>query len=696
MNFWNRCTKAVYIILFAVLIPISAYIFYGALDTLECADALSGILHGRLVPIFMMGTSFLMAIFLLGLFKKLSAYADRRWNRVVPTIFGMMILFQVWMVLAVRTSFRYDHLKIFDTAVSLLYNDTIADTHFKYYFMKYPNNIPLCLFTYFCLKPVSMLGLPRDYWMEFMKFVNLMFMNIGLWCTFQMVCRYRSRKTGIFMLLLLLVNPLWYLLGQMYYTSTISLAFSMGAVWIFDQARRQEFLWKKYTAYMFVGILLSVGYKIRPTVIVTAAAILIYAVLQSIAACGKRGKGESSLLKSAGSFAAVLAGVVLIFGVYSRAEKRYAGFDPLETGYPTVHWIMMSAQGEGQYNSADDAYTGSFSTKEERTEADISRLKERLQGMGPGGLLTLCRNKLRVAFSDGTDDYDSLFRTMRKTSWIQKYINGGKSDYLAVYLHGYHGLLTGLLLFAFIWRAFRGQRNFLDIFAFNICGAYLFYLIWEVDRAYSIPFMLMFVMWAADGMVVLESRLEHMCMEFPVVRRMWQFSGVGLILLVTRLILIVRRTDLPVQEYAVLQDQETSRDLELQTEFSQTFRTGKVFDHVDLWVANWDGPANDSVYDLQILDESGAVAAEGEVIGAAAPCMAAYTVAFEKVTPSKEQTYRLQIRLRNPDCAVKTDFLYYQSGTWDMYGEGALYAPEEITDVDLAFAVYEQTGSWQN
>ena len=49
-----------------------------------------------------------------------------------------------------------------------------------------------------------------------------------------------------------------------------------------------------------------------------------------------------------------------MLGAYKTAERHYAGFDPSQTGYPAVHWVMMSAQGEGQYNSADDAYTGSF------------------------------------------------------------------------------------------------------------------------------------------------------------------------------------------------------------------------------------------------------------------------------------------------------------------------------------------------
>lgn len=379
-----------------------------------------------------------------------------------------------------------------------------------------------------------------------------------------------------------------------------------------------------------------------------------------------------------------------MLGAYKTAERHYAGFDPSQTGYPAVHWVMMSAQGEGQYNSADDAYTGSFSTKEERTRADLDRLKERLEQMGPGGLLTLFRNKLRVAFSDGDDDYASLFQTMREASPVQKYINGSRSDYLAVYLHSYHSLLCGLILLALVWRAFRGKRGFLDVIALNVCGAYLFYLIWEVDEAYSIPFMLMLLMLEAAGMEKLDGGFTKAREKLPALRLAPAAAACGLLMIAAGLVWVVSRTGAPVRNYSVLQDQETSKDLLLQTEFSQTFRTGKAFDHIDLWVANWDGAANDSIYELRILDEAGTEVARAQMPGAQMPCIDAYTVAFEKVIPEREQIYTIQVSLSNPDCAVKTDFLYYGTGAWDMYGDGALYAPEEIPNVDLAFAVYEE------
>ncbi|MCD8361664.1 MAG: glycosyltransferase family 39 protein [Lachnospiraceae bacterium] len=676
---WEKGKKWMITALFAVLLVFSAYIFYGALDTLAYADALESVIQGRWVPVFLLALVLLAAVCLAGLLRLVLPFLERHFGRTVLFLFLLMIVLQVLTVLTVRSSLRQDHLKVFDTAVALLEHGTIADTHFKDYFMKYPNNIPLCLFTYFFVKLYALIGIPKTCWMDLMKIVNIVFMNIGLFCTFRLVCRYRSRRTGLCLLLFLLINPLWYLLTEMYYTSTISLAFSMGALLLFDYAQRQEAGRKKYAAYLLMGIVLAAGYRIRATVILTIAAVLFYAVLRVRSLAWK--KGIPAVLT-------VFLGFMLVFSVYGRLENRYAGFDPDETGYPTVHWIMMSAQGDGQYNSADDAYTGSFETKEERTAADLTLLKERIAQMGPRGLFTLFRNKLRVAFSDGTDDYSALFRTMQETSPLQKYLNAGRGDYLALYLHVYHGLLMGLLLLALAGRLRKGEGNFFDTLAVNFAGACVFYLIWEVDQAYSIPFMLLLLALAADGLAMLSRSADGLVERIPRVRLLPPVALLGLVLAALGVRMVVNQAAQPVKSYAVLQDQETSQDLLLQESFSQSFRTGQAFDHIDLWVANWDGAANDSVYDVEILDEGGNVVAAGEVIGAEAPCMEAYTISFARVEPEREQTYTIRVTLRNPDCAFRTDFLYYQSGAWDMYADGALYAPEEIENVDLAFAVY--------
>ena len=147
-DFWNGCKRAVYLVLFAILIPVSAYVFYGAVDTLNNAAVLQGILHGKMVPAFLLGTSFLFCVLYLELFRIAEPWIEKHWQRAVPLLVIAMFAVQVLFVLTVRSSLRQDHLKIFDAAVALVeQGGTIGQTHFKNYFMKYPNNIPMCRWT---------------------------------------------------------------------------------------------------------------------------------------------------------------------------------------------------------------------------------------------------------------------------------------------------------------------------------------------------------------------------------------------------------------------------------------------------------------------------------------------------------------------------------------------------------------------
>ena len=75
-DFWNGCKRAVYLVLFAILIPVSAYVFYGAVDTLNNAAVLQGILHGKMVPAFLLGTTFLFCVLYLELFRIAEALAE--------------------------------------------------------------------------------------------------------------------------------------------------------------------------------------------------------------------------------------------------------------------------------------------------------------------------------------------------------------------------------------------------------------------------------------------------------------------------------------------------------------------------------------------------------------------------------------------------------------------------------------------
>ena len=86
MKIWNNCRKAGYVILFAAVISMSAYIFYGAVDTLKYADALENVINGRTVPVVMSGTVLLLAIFAVAILTKLLPAMEKRFSKTVVVL----------------------------------------------------------------------------------------------------------------------------------------------------------------------------------------------------------------------------------------------------------------------------------------------------------------------------------------------------------------------------------------------------------------------------------------------------------------------------------------------------------------------------------------------------------------------------------------------------------------------------------
>ena len=89
---WDGCVKAVYGLLFFLLIGMSAYIFYGALDTLQYAEAFEKLLQGKAVLVFLLGTSLLLCACLAYAMRMLLPVLERHFQKSVFLLFGGMIL----------------------------------------------------------------------------------------------------------------------------------------------------------------------------------------------------------------------------------------------------------------------------------------------------------------------------------------------------------------------------------------------------------------------------------------------------------------------------------------------------------------------------------------------------------------------------------------------------------------------------
>lgn len=102
---------------------------------------------------------------------------------------------------------------------------------------------------------------------------------------------------------------------------------------------------------VILGLVVGFGYLLRATTMIPFIAVI--ACLLFLGRLQKR-----DLLAAA-------VAVLTIAGI-SAGNRQYIGLDTKDTAFPLTHWVMMSMTSPGSHNEADETYTASFPTAEEK------------------------------------------------------------------------------------------------------------------------------------------------------------------------------------------------------------------------------------------------------------------------------------------------------------------------------------------
>ena len=182
------------------------------------------------------------------------------------------------------------------------------------------------------------------------------------------------------------------------YTDEMSLIFPVLILRCFQRKEaaneKQKLKW-----WIFISLLSYWGFKMKPTVLIMLIAILLGEALYGIRALDKSG------LKKA---IKVIVTVALCFIVSNSAFKcafsktKIVIHDELNTG--VLHMMMMGLKNEsdGIWNYDEVAFSTGIADKQERREAQIHIIKQRLADYGLKGLLRHTARKSLVIFNDGT------------------------------------------------------------------------------------------------------------------------------------------------------------------------------------------------------------------------------------------------------------------------------------------------------
>ncbi len=679
----NRLERGFRYFCIAFMLLFSGYILWQCGFTMTYADNLRNIIQPGRLPFFLFGMAAAATVLFCFLFRLLERLPQKQQKWIGAGAFGVILLGQLLMIINFRTALRGDQMKVLEAAIELMSTKTIAASSYYEYFSRCSNNIPLTLVTYLFVNIFQLLHLPKSLWMDLSRVLGTAFLDGGLFFGYLTLRELKGQKYATMMMVLCVFSPMLYLLTGVYYSSTISLFFGMGAIWLYVKNKGQESKWM--TSVFLMGIFLGLGFKIRATAFICGIAIGI---------CGLFSLRNREHMKLAAKKLLVfLAGFLLVIGLFKALDRIYVQADFKDTEYTLLHYVMMGANGNGTYSPADAAYTQSFEGKEAKLQANKELLMERLENMGPVGILELIGRKLTITFSDGTDDFYDAYNGVLKDAGNLTGLNGSRRDFLVGYCHLYNTLMwMGIVVYLITALGKKDSKAFVITLA--ALGGIFFQVIWECGEAYSVPYLILFLMLFAEGFEGMEALSGKLC-EKRFLKN--AILGISVVLLVGGIGWILRGFSgvvLVNDEYRVRQ---TTYELEVhgaEQVVEQTFTASKPFNEIELFVYNIYKEHNQSIYQVTLLTENGQTIHEESITAYMLPEYGSAYVKFDTVIPNGETQYWIRIQSAKADPKSGIVFPYHSTGICDLYQGGSLWVDgKQKKNCDLAFTVYLRSQS---
>lgn len=698
LNRGQTCLRGSAIAIMAVLFAVLFFLWIHAFDYYSDAGFVYSF-AGKAERIFLALLS--MAFFCLLYYAAglLTGHCGKKGMRVIRLVlFLLFIGLQCFFLFYIRSYYKWDSGFVLGAAASLAEQGKVADEAF-YYLSVYPNQNAFVCLTALLIKLSDLLGLPVSARPLLLNVVNTVLMDLAILLLLSFLKnfhkasafgkRIRTEEEAERILcrerILLFCNPFFYLGTSYYYTITLSLVFVMGfIVLIFKNTGKEDASTKTMIKGIAAGILLGLAYEIRATAIIFAVAALICAVYRMVFFTTKNERG-----KIAGRIVIIALPFLLTVGVLSASMRSYIGIDTTDTAFPTTHWLMMSLTEPGGHNAEDEAYTASFSTKEEKKAAVRERMVQKLHDMGIQGYAQLVKTKICRTFGDGMNGYTTFLADGYGTGGIYDALFGNHKDFTVLWHQGYYlfimlGILISCirmiqqLLHPLDWE--NGSFLQLLFMLVSLFGAILFYVLWEASEQYSVPFMLIMLFLGLVGMQMAYDLEKEEISELTEKKLsqglMYGSLGVALLLGIWSACRYRIFTVTPVEQsrtaavqimanepYEVKDGETLIQDLTLRGSFNH-------------FVMQWRNPLgadNDSVYEVTLKSRDGScVYMKEQIMASQSDYNGAGIYDFETVQPDPASC--IEIRKISGSAECNLQFVLY-----DMYG----YTPYPGGDLRL-------------
>lgn len=450
---------------------------------------------------FLIATVILLCIDIV-VYKLIKKLNDKKIKCFNIFLFVFLIIGQIFLISAFSTTQITDPFYINDYSIAIANGmDKVIDNNWSTYFMNYTNNNLVFMFTLRLIQIANFLHI-HDY-STYLTVINAIMIDLSIIFVYFIAKEEKDNKFASFVLFLSVFNPLNYVMMHWTYTTTYSLPFMTGIILLWLKLRKEK--GNKYILYsVLFGLTISIGYLMRPTLIIPLTAIVMVYIFDLINKKCKFTKKSSIIC------AIILVSLLSSYILVNMDIKHY--IHDQENAFPTTHWIMIGLYGNGTIKQEYNKYTASFETKAERQKATTDAIKKTLQDYGLPGLFKHTMKKLPVTWSDGTAYYMIRMRQDRSPSELYNWITGNKDDLAVLYAQAFR-IVTLISVLYYVSKKYDDKKyGPIDLYSLTLFGAILFYLIWEAKCSYSVPFLPVMIILQAMGtelMLEKEKSIDH-------------------------------------------------------------------------------------------------------------------------------------------------------------------------------------------
>ena len=149
---------------------------------------------------------------------------------------------------------------------------------------------------------------------------------------------------------------------------------------------------KESIKWLFIGAVAFFGYKIKPQIFIVFIAMVMTEL------------SKAHFKETAKGFVAAIVGIIIAIGGTSYIVHDFGYEVNKEETFGVSHFLAMGLNDEknGVYLQDDVDYSASFSTTEDRNNADIKLAMNRIKAFGTIGLAKHFAKKTMITYHDGT------------------------------------------------------------------------------------------------------------------------------------------------------------------------------------------------------------------------------------------------------------------------------------------------------